>query len=57
MDVLLNVLLLSVRKKMVQIMCCFVRFSLQVTDMGVVLEVVDALEGIKVTADDIRASS
>ena len=25
--------------------------------MGVVLEVVDALEGITVTADDIRASS
>ena len=30
---------------------------LQVTDMVIVLEVVEALEGITITADDIRVSS
>ena len=32
-------------------------FLLQVTDMVIVLEVVEALEGIPITADDIRVSS
>ena len=32
-------------------------FLLQVTDMVIVLEVVEALEGITITADDIRVSS
>ena len=31
--------------------------KLQVTNMSLVLEVVDALEGITITADDIRVSS
>ena len=36
---------------------CVCLFTLQVTDMGIVLEVVEALEGITITADDIRVSS
>ena len=47
--------------------CCYVNnsdkglkvgiISFQVTDMGIVVEVVEALEGITITADDIRVSS
>lgn len=36
---------------------CVCLFVLQVTNMGMVLEVVEALEGITITADDIRVSS
>ena len=38
-------------------MCVCVCVLLQVTDMGIVLEVVEALEGITITANDLRVSS
>ena len=43
--------------KSIQSLKVGVIFLLQVTDMVIVLEVVEALEGITITADDIRVSS